>query len=144
MASTRDIVAALGGRKVFGSEVDDPKALLMRIRQGLPYASFQHVAHELQATLSEIGKALDIPTRTRVRRKSGQRFDPAESDRLVRLARILATAGDVFGSSGKAALWLRRPNRALGGEVPLNLLDTEVGEQLVEDVLGRLEYGVLT
>ena len=56
-------------------------------------------------------------------------------DRLVRVARILASAEKTLGGLEKAALWLRRPNRALGGEVPLSLLDTEVGEQLVEDAL---------
>lgn len=144
MAITRDIVAALGGRRVIGREVDDAKALLKRIRLGLPYASYEHVAHLLEASLDEVGQVLNLPTRTRARRKREKRLEPDESDRLVRVARILATAGNVLGSPDKAARWLRRPNRALGGEVPLHLLDTEVGEQLVEDVLGRLEHGVLS
>lgn len=143
MATTRDIVAVLGGQKVFRGDVHDPKVLLGKIREGLPYASYEHVAQELQASLNEVGNALHIAARTRARRKLGQRLDRAQSDSLVRLARVIATASNTLGSPAKAAQWLRRPNRALGGEVPLNLLDTEVGEQLVEDVLGRLEYGVL-
>lgn len=31
---------------------------------------------------------------------------------------------------------------ALGGEVPLNLLDTEAGVEQVDDILTRIEYGV--
>lgn len=144
MAITRDIVEALGGRKIVGTKVDDAEALLMRIRQGLPYASYEHVAHLLEASLEEVGQVLNLPARTRARRKREKRLEPGESDRLVRLARILATAGNVLGSPDKAAQWLRRPNRALGGEAPLHLLDTEVGEQLVQEVLGRLEYGVVS
>jgi putative toxin-antitoxin system antitoxin component (TIGR02293 family) len=144
VAITRDIVEALGGRKIVGTKVDDAEALLMRIRQGLPYASYEHVAHLLEASLEEVGQVLNLPARTRARRKREKRLEPGESDRLVRLARILATAGNVLGSPDKAAQWLRRPNRALGGEAPLHLLDTEVGEQLVQEVLGRLEYGVVS
>jgi putative toxin-antitoxin system antitoxin component (TIGR02293 family) len=144
VASTRDLVEALGGRKVIGSKVDDVEALQMKIRQGLPYASYVHLAHLLDASLEEVGQILNLPPRTRVRRKQSKLLEPSESDRLVRLARAMATAGSALGDLNKAVQWLRRPNRALGGKVPLQLLDNEIGEQLVQEVLGRLEYGVLS
>ncbi len=34
--------------------------------------------------------------------------------------------------------WLKSPNRALGGAVPLELLDTDAGTVMVDDVLTRL------
>jgi Protein of unknown function (DUF2384) len=34
-------------------------------------------------------------------------------------------------------------HRALGGEMPFRLLDTEVGTTQVEEVLGRIEYGIV-
>ncbi|WP_220476902.1 antitoxin Xre/MbcA/ParS toxin-binding domain-containing protein [Massilia cavernae] len=43
-----------------------------------------------------------------------------------------------------AKTWLRQNNRSLGGEVPLSLLDTEVGYELVLDTLGRIEHGVVS
>lgn len=85
---------------------------------------------------------LAIPLRTLTRRKAERRLRPEESDRLVRLARILAQAVDVLGSTEKASQWLQRPNRALGGETPLSLLDTDLGSRQVEEVLGRIEHGV--
>jgi putative toxin-antitoxin system antitoxin component (TIGR02293 family) len=48
----------------------------------------------------------------------------------------------MIGEEEKAGEWLRTPNRALGGERPLDLLDTDVGAREVEDVLGRIAYGV--
>jgi putative toxin-antitoxin system antitoxin component (TIGR02293 family) len=49
---------------------------------------------------------------------------------------------DTLGSEEKAAQWLKTPNRALRGARPLDQLDTdpEMGE--VEDVLGRIAFGV--
>ncbi len=67
---------------------------------------------------------------------------PEGSDRLRRLVRVFARAEEVLGSSGKASRWLSRTNRALGGETPLSLLDTDAGSQEVEAVLGRIEKGV--
>jgi len=143
VATTREIVTALGGRRAVGVRVADAEGLHERIRAGLPYASLEHVAGILGISLDEVGDVLDIPRRTRARRKESRRLTAVESDRLVRLARAAAQAAGVLGSRQKAASWLARPNRALGGKVPLHLLETEVGERLVEEVLGRIEYGVI-
>ena len=70
------------------------------------------------------------------------RLTAAESDRTVRLARVYATAVEMIGNGGKAVEWLRTPNRALGGELPLDRLDTDLGAREVEDILGRIAYGV--
>jgi uncharacterized protein (DUF2384 family) len=49
-----------------------------------------------------------------------------------------------LGALAKARLWLLAPNRALGGEVPLQMLDTDIGARQVEEVLLRLSYGVFS
>jgi len=38
--------------------------------------------------------------------------------------------------------WLTTANRALGGEIPITLLDTSAGAHEVDAVLDRIEYGV--
>ena len=53
-----------------------------------------------------------------------------------------ATTVEMLGNPDKAVEWLRTPNRALGGELPLDRLDTDLGARDVEDVLGRIAYGV--
>ena len=74
---------------------------------------------------------------------SGQRLTLDESDRLARVARVLAVAGASFGSADKAGRWLRRPSRGLRGEVPLALVVTTGGARLVEDELTRIASGDL-
>ncbi|MBI1788351.1 MAG: DUF2384 domain-containing protein [Acidobacteria bacterium] len=66
----------------------------------------------------------------------------AESDRTVRMARVYAQAVETIGDREKAVEWLSAPNRALGGERPLDQLDTDAGAQMVEEILGRIAYGV--
>lgn len=76
------------------------------------------------------------------RKRQGAALTPVESDRLYRLVRTVARATEVLGSRDKGLRWMRKPNRALGGDTPLGLLDTEVGGRQVEDLLDRIDHGV--
>ena len=67
---------------------------------------------------------------------------PAESDRLVRMARLVAAAEETIGDRDRAMIWLERPNRALEGETPLSLADTDLGAQGVERLLGQIAHGL--
>jgi len=73
-------------------------------------------------------------------RRSG-RLAPFESDRLYRLARIVAIANEYLGGQERAARWLKHPNHALGGISPVAAIDTELGARQVENILGRIAYG---
>jgi putative toxin-antitoxin system antitoxin component (TIGR02293 family) len=85
---------------------------------------------------------LGISESTFRRREFSGRLTPVESDRLYRMADAVVSAEEVLGNRDKAIAWLHTPNRALGGETPLSMLDTEVGYQRVRDILGRIEHGV--
>ena len=70
-----------------------------------------------------------------------ERLARNESDRLYRLTRIVGLAKHYLGDAQAANRWLKRPNAALGGQTPLELMDTEPGARAVENVLGRIAYG---
>jgi len=74
------------------------------------------------------------------RRRTG-RLARYESDRLYRLARIVALANEYLGDHERAIRWLKHPNRALGGLAPVAAIDTELGARQVENILGRIAYG---
>ncbi|HEX2645268.1 MAG TPA: antitoxin Xre/MbcA/ParS toxin-binding domain-containing protein [Thermoanaerobaculia bacterium] len=141
MSGTAEIVEALGGRES-RSAVRTPEELKAWIREGLPFASLEAVMRRFGLSREEISSALDLPPRTMARRRVERRLRPAESDRLFRLVRIAAQAVETLGDQNKATLWLHAPNRALGGQIPLELLDTDLGTRQVEEVLGRIEYGL--
>jgi putative toxin-antitoxin system antitoxin component (TIGR02293 family) len=61
----------------------------------------------------------------------------------ARLMTLSVHAGEVFGNREKALHWLQSPNPSLEGKTPLESAQTEQGYQAVEDILGRIEYGVL-
>ena len=83
-----------------------------------------------------------VPRRTLVHRKSRhESLTHEESDRAVRIARITSLAEEVFGDDAKAARWLRKPKTRFEGRAPLDLLRTEAGARLVEELLLQLDYG---
>ncbi len=92
-------------------------------------------------TLKELANALDLSPRSLQRRRRSGRLARYESDRLYRLARIVAIANEYLGSHESAVRWLKRPNRALGGLAPVTAIDTELGARQVENILGRIAYG---
>ena len=140
--TTSEIVDVLGGRTAGLRAVRTPEELKAWIREGLPFSSLETVMERFSLNRDEVSSALDLPPRTLARRKQERRLRPAESDRLFRLARLAAQAVEVLGSEDKASRWLHTPNRALDGEAPLTLLDTDLGARQVEDLLGRIEHGV--
>lgn len=140
---TEAIAAVLGGRRVLGRVVKKPGDLAQLVRQGLPASSLVALAEKLHVGNNVLSRKLGIPQRTLTRRLSQHsRLTAAESDRTVRLARVYANAVEMIGSEENAVEWLRTANRALGGERPLDQLDTDLGARAVEDVLGRIAYGV--
>jgi putative toxin-antitoxin system antitoxin component (TIGR02293 family) len=140
---TATIVQVLGGRKVLGRAVRTPDELAQLIREGLPAIAIVTLAGKLNLANAAVSRKLGIPQRTLTRRLSQRsRLTSAESDRAVRLARVYANAVEMIGDDAKAVEWLQTPNRALSGERPLDQLDTDIGARTVEDVLGRIAYGV--
>ena len=117
--------------------------LAQLVRDGLPAGSIAALGQKLHLSNSILSRKLGIPQRTLTRRLSRRSvLTSAESDRTVRMARVYANAVEMIGDQEKAIQWLSTPNRALGGERPIDQLGTDVGAQMVEDVLGRIAYGV--
>jgi putative toxin-antitoxin system antitoxin component (TIGR02293 family) len=141
--ATHSVHDVLGGELVLGRPVNKGGALAELVREGLPLKALLLLAERLDLRQAEISEKIGIPKRTLTRRlQQHTRLTAAESDRAVRLAQVYSTAVETLGDEQKAAAWLKTPNRALRGGRPLDQLDTDPGVREVEDVLGRIAYGV--
>ncbi len=140
MIAPEKTAAIVGGTSMVGGEIRSGMDLARAVRRGLPVGAAQHVLDSGRLTAAEMDKVV-LPKTLANRRKIGT-LTAEQSDRLIRAARLLANAEETFGSREKAGLWLRRPTKALGGEQPLDLLDTEEGAREVEILLGRINHGI--
>lgn len=132
----------LGGPAVIGSPESELDFVPI-IREGFPVSVLASLRDRAKMSEEYICNSLRIAKRTAARRKKdGSRLKPGESELLLRLARVLASATEVLGSEAKGREWLTSASRALGGAAPIDLLDTGLGFEEVMDVLTRAEHGV--
>jgi putative toxin-antitoxin system antitoxin component (TIGR02293 family) len=112
------------------------------VEQRLPTASLD--ALTASGITGEEVNTLIIPRRTLVHRKArSEKLTSDESDRAVRLARITSMAEEIFGANDRAARWLRKPKTRFEGQTPMQMLQTESGARLVEQMLLQLEHGMV-
>jgi putative toxin-antitoxin system antitoxin component (TIGR02293 family) len=87
--------------------------------------------------------AIIIPLRTLQHRRSRrEKLTVEESDRVLRVIRILSLAECVYGSRERALGWLRNPHARLNGRTPLSLLNTDIGSRIVEELLVQADEGM--
>jgi len=115
--------------------------MLALIERQLPTSSINRVL-ALGLTRSEID-SLVIPLRTLQHRRSRrEKLTVEESDRLLRLMRLLSHAESIYESRERALAWLRRPHPRLRGRTPLETLKTDIGSRIVEELLVQIDEGM--
>lgn len=111
------------------------------VEKGLPTDSLS-LLREKGLTFSEMAEFVISPRTLKHRKSRGEHLSHEETDRMVRVARIVALAENVFGNRAKALLWLRSPDDRMANRKPLSLLQTETGGRLVESMLWQIDEGV--
>jgi len=141
MTALARIQALLGGESVTGPLRTDLDIVRL-VRRGVPTEAVDHFLNASHLSFNSIERHVLARRTFKRRQDSAQPLDPAESDRLVRLVRLVAAAEETFGDPQKALTWLGRENRALDGQPPLSLADTDLGARSVETLLGRIGHGI--
>ena len=141
-APLEEVIEIFGGREGLGpgsltSFFDFDRV----IHDGMPVPAFRHAVESLGQSEKTIVEGIGISRTTLSRRKRTGRLGLADSERAVRLGTIVALGKTVLGSTAAAGRWLLKPNAALGGAVPIGLLQTDIGARHVEAVLGRALLG---
>jgi putative toxin-antitoxin system antitoxin component (TIGR02293 family) len=145
MAAESAIADFLGGKKALGA---NPKTAIdweKIIHAGMPVRSVEALKENIAVPDMLLAQLLGISEKTLSRARTAQaRLDSVVSDRLFRVARIVALAIEVLETEPAALRWLKRSQIGLGGRVPLALLTTDIGRDQVEKLLLRIEHGVYT
>jgi putative toxin-antitoxin system antitoxin component (TIGR02293 family) len=140
-ASIDEVFEQLGGKDAIGVKVRSENEMERLLRAGLPASVLKNFRENWGFTVMELAGSLAIPKSTLMRMlERRNRMAPGDSDRVYRLASILALAEVAIGDRKKAQLWLRQTNEVLD-QTPLRALETEIGVRRVEQILGRIAYG---
>ena len=137
-SSIQETARVLGLRRVPANELD----LADMAREGLPSATLSRLSESLGWTRAALIEQLGIAPRTAARRLTRREpLSTAESERVLRLARVLARAIEVFESRDAAKQWLQEASTALGERKPTDLLVTDIGTEVVLNELGKIDHG---
>lgn len=124
---------------------DDVNRLLRKIEAGLAISALQRFQKRTGLPMARVAKLIRIAPRTLSRRREEGRLSPEESDRLIRVSRVVAGAANLFGGNVASGVnWLSKPLRAFGGSIPLEVIETNAGAYEVERVMLQLEHGIFT
>ena len=134
--------AAILEKKTHVAKAKHPTELIRQIQKGLRFSELETLQNSIDLPFEQLAAKLSISRSTLQRRKAAGRLSPDESDKVIRYSRLLHQATDFFGDIEKARAWLKHPQYGLGGAVPLDYARTEAGAREVENLLGRMEYGV--
>ena len=129
-------------KKTVRAKAKHPTELIRRIQKGLSISELKALQDSIDVPFEQLAAKLSISRSTLQRRRAAGRLSPDESDKVIRFARLLEHATDVFGDVNKARAWLKFPQHGLGGAVPLDYAETEIGAREVDNLLGQIDYGV--
>ncbi len=116
--------------------------LIAVIKKGLPGSAIGKMAEMFDVNKAQIYSLLHLKPKTAQRASAKSSLSVDTSDHIVQILKIYEHCLDVFGSNEKTSRWLTTPNHALGGELPIHLMDTMEGISLINDTVTRIEYGV--
>ena len=113
--------------------------------EDITYSMVMDVANRYQIEKSQMRNILGISESTQFRyEKKNPILSSNISDRWIRSAKIIEIAADLFEDETETKHWLSTPKRVLENKTPLELLDTNLGCQQVEQVLMQASYGVFS
>jgi len=119
----------------------DQLDVIAYIRNGLPREAVTQVLEKTCVSRSQLSQILHISTRQLSRYEHDERLSAEQSGFLYEFSLLYVRGLDIFGDKETFENWLQRSQMALGGQIPLSLLDTAEGFRMVNNLLAQVEYG---
>lgn len=123
-------------------EQDDPNSIYFLIEKGFPKSAFLKAKKTTGLSNQVLADILSVSSKTIEKKKSTDRFDDTASERLYKLAELIALGKEALGSLELFREWLHQPLPPLGGYKPIEMMKNAFGLDLVKEILGRIKHGV--
>lgn len=134
------------GTSIGYSSTDDRGvfSIIDSVNRGISFTTFEAIIKKYSFTLQNWADFLHISNKTLSRyQKESKTFDALQSERILQIEILYTKGEEVFGNRDNFTKWLETGNLALGDILPLDLLKSSFGIQLLIDELTRIEHGVL-
>ena len=125
-------------------KIENPLDLIHLGAKGVSKRQIGRLSEAMCLSMATIANLLVVSPRTIQRQPKGKVFDKNVSERAIKLAQLTAHGVSVFGAREEFCVWLQTPVVALGNKTPMSILDSTMGVELVDDIIGRIEHGVFS
>lgn len=112
------------------------------VRSGLSKKNLESLKAKTKLDYGKLATALSVTRATLINKKKQEKFSTVLSERIMSLADIYSYGYEVFEDEDRFNQWMFRPNQALNGRLPYDLMDNQFGREEVKDIIGRIAYGV--
>jgi putative toxin-antitoxin system antitoxin component (TIGR02293 family) len=129
----------------------EPIDRIKLIRDGVPARYISVISDSMGITKDALFKFLNLPKSTIDKKFVANQMLPIEQgERLIGMARLVGQVESMIAESGNlngfdaakwVASWLEKPSPALGGEKPSAYLDTVSGQEMISDLLAKIQTG---
>lgn len=113
--------------------------LINQIRQGVKKTDWKLLIKYTDSTEKEFEHILPASISSMQKKTV---YSKETSERIYELARLFGLGYEVFDSKEDFKNWLMTPSRTLGKKIPLDLLDSSFGFEIVENEIIRIQHNV--
>lgn len=112
------------------------------VRKGINKSDLELLKKKAALDYTSLAKILGVTRATLINKKSNEKFGAVLSEKILSLADLYSYGFEVFGNEELFNQWMHRPNKAIGGYVPYDIIDNQYGREEVKNTIGRISYGV--
>ncbi|MDA3939338.1 MAG: DUF2384 domain-containing protein [Spirochaetia bacterium] len=116
--------------------------VIKSLELGIPTTAIEEIASYLDIPINKLMEHLHISLSTWHRRKKAGKLDFDLSDKILQISKLLEYAENVFGNSEKVRLWFKMSSIVFENRLPVELIGSLSGINLISDELIRIEHGV--
>lgn len=119
-----------------------PVEKMQLVKDGLSKIDLEKLKNKTNLDYDKLSTLLSTARATLINKKGTAHFNASISEKIVSIADVYSYGFKVFEDETKFNEWVFKPNRALGGKQPFELLDNQFGREEVKNLIGRIDYGV--
>jgi putative toxin-antitoxin system antitoxin component (TIGR02293 family) len=121
-----------------------PMEKMVLVDQRITKKDLESLKEKTDLDYDELAQVLSVGRATLINKKGTDKFSAPLSEKIVGLADLYSYGYEVFEDKERFNQWMLRPNQALGGQAPYDLIHNQFGREEVKNVIGRIEYGVFS
>lgn len=136
-------VSTLLGNELESIHIKNPLDIIKISQNGLTKGALTRIGKVLALTQKELAELTSTSLRTFQRYENDKKLNPIVSESMIQLTEIIRLGFDVFEDRDTFIKWLNTVNKALGQRRPIELLKFRTGSDLVRNLLGQIQYGIV-